>query len=224
MSVLKSAAEKAAAKAVDLEATLAQWEADGTTAAVELEDLRGRVGDEVLDDAGAAGRLTTQMTALQSRISVAQAAAQAATRRLDTARRELLRERAAELRERAKKLTGIADERVKKTRRLLAELTAWEGPDYAPWRAPAMNPGDVVTTNVPFTQVLRGEAAGLVERASHLERVAESGTAEQVAGRVAAAPPTAGSAEAAVLDNASVSGDRLRALTAQQVRGLGVSF
>lgn len=217
-----NAVDRAEADVAGLEAAVAHWVTDGSTAEVELEDLRGRVGDEVLDDATAAGRLTAKISELSARVDVAGAAADAATRRLEGARRVLLRARAAELGVRAAKLRDIAETRQEATDRLLVELQAWEGPRYAPLEPPRMSPGDIATVNVPFTVVLRDEAAELARRGDHLARVADDGDAGQVAGQAAAPVPPAGPAEALVLDDPSVRGERVEGLTRRQVHTLGI--
>lgn len=222
MSLVKSATEKASARVAKCEQDVAKWEAESAAKRAELADLERRVGDEVLADEAAADRLPGELAALRARIDVADRTVVSAGRELDAARRDLRRTFAGEVRDRAKKLLGIADDRVKKTARLLAEVRAHEGADYVPWRPGPMNPGDLVVVHTPFTQVLRDEAAALRAWADNVERIADTGTPDQVSAPIAAAP--VGPAEAAVLDNPSVSGDRLASMTAQQVRGLGVGI
>lgn len=190
MSLVKSATERASAKVADLESTVARWEVDGSAAAAELEDLQARVGDEVLDDEAAAGRLTEQMAALQSRIAVAKAATQAATRRLEAAHRDLLRAQAGELREQAKRLRADADKRQTTTDRLLRELREHEGVEFdVKVLAPASGVGHGMA---PWTETaqLRGDAGRMEGRATALDAAADGGTGDVVAQHAAALATT----------------------------------
>lgn len=178
---------EAAAQAVaDVEAQLARWVSDGSTAEAELEDLRGRAGDEVLDDERAAARLAQAMTGLRSRIEIAQQAAEAATRRLDGARRQLLRAQAAELRERAARLRADADARQQKTDRLLVELREYEGVAFGP--VPRYSPTGSVIGVAPLTktEMLRNDAKRCEARALALDAAADGAAAEAVAQQAAA--------------------------------------
>lgn len=185
MSLIKSSAERAAARVAEVEATLAKWAAEESAATAELDDLRGRVGDEVLDDEAAAGRLAEQMAALRTRADIAHVAAVAAERRLEVARRDLCRAWAGQLRADAERLRRTADERQRRTEALLAQLAEHEGVPYGPRARVVANAAVSPPTR---TEGLRLEAAHLDAQAVELDIVAGGGrSAEAVEQHAAAA-------------------------------------
>lgn len=183
----KSAVEKARDRVSELEATVARWESEAAARRAEREGLEARAGDEVLADETAVARLSGDLTRLAAEESVAAKAAAAAARQLDTARRDVLRTQAAELRDRAGKLVQVADERQRKTDRLLAELKVWEGgTDYVPFERNQMTEyrGDVPADRTPTTVNLRFAAIDLERQAAELEQLAQSGDTGSVLARL----------------------------------------
>lgn len=182
----KPAVEKARERVAELEATVARWQAESAARLAERSDLEARVGDEVLADETAVSRLSADMARLVSEASVAMKAAEAAGRQLDVAQRDVLRAQGAELRARAAKMTQAADERQRKTDRLLAELKAFEGAAYVPFeRQQGMEyRGDVPDGRTPTTVLLRLTATDLERQAAELEQLAESGDAVSVVTRL----------------------------------------
>lgn len=191
----KSGLDKAADEVTQRQEQVARWTAEAETARAELADLEARAGGEVLDDETAAERLTASLSALRSRVDVAERAASAAASRLNDARRSVLQVRAEFLREEARALRAAADQRQAKTDRLLAELSEWEGgARYIPWEPTerdvlARGPQEFT---VPKTQAMRNRAAALDRQAGELERQAAQDTAsvERNAARVLATVTT----------------------------------
>lgn len=167
----ESAAVKASAGRVgEAEATLASWVAEESAACAELEDLQGRVGAEVLDDAGAAARLTAQLTALRTRVEVARSAVVEASRRLDVALERRRRAEAAELRADADRLDAEATELDRQVEKHLAAAQEVQGVRFGVAEVFDATSGSARGMK-PFTrsQQLRMQAEGKRRKAEALD-------------------------------------------------------
>jgi hypothetical protein len=171
----------------DAEALVARFTSESIAADAEHASLAARAGDEALDAPASAARIADELGRLANVKTVAEAAVAAASRRVEGARRDVLKARAADLRGRAARLRTTVAVREKKTARLLDELRRHEGCEFVPHR-PVPSPGVVTTVVVPWSHLARGAADGLDRAAADLERVAESGAAELVAGALRRGP------------------------------------
>jgi hypothetical protein len=136
------------------EATLARWQAEVAAKGAELTDLRGRAGEEALDDPAAAAGLAAAISLLSGEVQVAELAVVPAAARVEAARRAVLRERAEALTARVTRLRVAAAKRQERTDRLLAEGAA--GRDVA-----VLDPGDPVDAELgERVGVDRGRADG----------------------------------------------------------------
>jgi hypothetical protein len=147
--------------------------------AATLGDLLGEYADDVREAFNTLARAQIEVRAVEAAIGQARDQHRAAILSVWAAEAVPLRSRAATLR-------SEADERQVKTDALLAELTEWEGCQYAPVypQRPLADPGilggapSVVYVQMPRTQALRREADGLDQQATALgeRRVVDRGS------------------------------------------------
>lgn len=183
MATMLDKAKKALGEA---EQRLARAEAELAAKTAERADLQARAGVEVLDNPSAAERTATALMRLTAALDVAERTVVAARARVESARPLVLRARAAELRDEAAKLRTEAAVRQRQTDRLLEQLREHEGVPYG--IAPAPSADGVARMPIyPYnkTAVMLGRAAGLDEQAAALTQLAETGSDEARAARVA---------------------------------------
>lgn len=157
--------------------------------AAKLETLVPTVGDALLDAHLApeidsqkaigregAGRheLTGSIARAKAELEALESSINAARRRRAAAIRDLYKAQAADLRREAANLIGGADKRQQKTDKLLAELQAYEGCTYRPYRPMDHVPGvagqpQKVIVRLPQTEWMRQSAQHLETQAEALE-------------------------------------------------------
>jgi hypothetical protein len=170
-----------------------RWSAELDTRRAELDALRRRVGDVLLDDPAAGDLLAEQEARLVVAVRQAEQAVSAAGVRVPPLRRRVLAARAAELQGRADALAAAATKRQARTDALLAELQEWEGDcRYVPWvptAAQAEAGRDVLPGlpglsgaryKLPATEIVRRDADRLRRQAVRLAQLAESGSDDEV--------------------------------------------
>lgn len=207
----------------------ARWEITKATREVELADLEGRVGAELLaaedGDAALAGA-SADVARLRSEIDMAERAAEVARHAVDGARRSALVLASAVVRRQADAKTAEADRRQKVTDELLGKLLEHEGVAYSTATIARLSPlsGAGSTTSVmtqpTITDGLRDEAAQLHARADDIDRLAVAAQVSPNAwlGAMAQADPEGPEAEAraAAVQQANATGEaavaRVRAI------------
>lgn len=189
MSAAKAAkaAERAEAALVAAEELHTRWCAELDARRAELDGLRARAGELLLDDPDAAGRLAEQETRLAVAVRQAEQAVDAAAGRVPPLRRQVVAARAGLVAARAAALAAAAERRQARTDELLAALAEWEGgARYVPWEPSTVDvqhgrdvlpglAGSGVRYKIPLTEVVRRQAAKLKAEAARLAKVAESG-------------------------------------------------
>jgi hypothetical protein len=195
------------------EATLARWQAEVAAKGAELTDLRGRAGEEALDDPAAAAGLAAAISLLSGEVQVAELAVVPAAARVEAARRAVLRERAEALTARVTRLRVAAAKRQERTDRLLAELLEHEDARYVPWEPPPGQwgqPGETWQYSIPVTQLMLNSANGLESTAVALTDLADSGAMPAVLRALGQAVPEVLVVESALRADGSVEMSALR--------------
>lgn len=163
-----------------------RWCAELDARRAELDSLRARAGELLLDDPDQADRLAEQEHRLSVAVRQAEQAVDAAVARVPPLRRKVVAARADLVAARAEALQAVVEERQARTDELLAAVSEWEGgARYVPW---APSEADVrqagpagVRYRVPLTEVLRRQALSLRAEAGRLAKLAESGDDTAVA-------------------------------------------
>lgn len=126
-SDLESAVAAARAHVEEQRATLARWEQKAHEAAMELEGVQERAGEELLEDPDAEEHITATITQLQSRVLLAERAAAAQRPKVTRAESAYLAAEGDLLEEPLAQARAVLAEHEKETHRLLHLLEAHEG-------------------------------------------------------------------------------------------------
>lgn len=127
----KSTPRELAVAEVDVQrGVVARWEAEVAAATAELESLQTRVGEEVLADESAAGRLTRSMQELRDRIDIASRAVAAAAPKLQAASSSALLAEADEWDAEQARRQLLVDEHDAREQELRGALEAFTGLEW----------------------------------------------------------------------------------------------
>jgi len=181
MGPLRSATDKADAELAQVRASVAHWEAEADARRGQLSVLERSVGEQVLADVAAGGRLAEDMARLRAAVDIADRAAAAARSKVASAERAVLLARAGTLRTRVTKMRQDAARHWQRTDELLGQLLEHEGAEFVP---ATLHPDDVsarvrqgevvVHPPVPRGFLLAEQADELERQAAALEAEAEA--------------------------------------------------